>query len=104
LSHRNAGAGVSIDADAPGVPCYDCYNVTCAGPGQAVVVSGLKGVPSAGDELLVVGSEQRAAKMAAARSARAHDYRLSQLARMQAEHTRRQLQMREQEYERCVAW
>eukprot|EP00775_Hariotina_reticulata_P012886 gene12886-13012_t len=74
-----------------------------AGPGQAVVVSGLKGVPSAGDELLVVGSEQRAIKMAAARSARAHDYRLSQLTRMQAEHTRRQLQMRELEYERAPA-
>lgn len=73
-----------------------------AGPGQAVVVSGLKGLPAAGDELLVVQDEGRAARMAAARSARAEDYRLSQLTRMQAESRRQQQALREQEYERCV--
>lgn len=76
--------------------------LTEAGPGQAVVVSGLKGLPAAGDELLVVLDEARAAKMAAARSARAEDYRLGQLARMQAEARRQQQVLREQEYERCV--
>lgn len=71
-----------------------------AGPGQAVVVSGLKGIPAAGDELIVVGSEGRAAKMAAARAARAEDFRLGQLARLQAEHSRRQQELRKKEYER----
>jgi hypothetical protein len=75
-----------------------------AGPGQAVVVSGLRAIPAAGDELIVVGSEARAAKMAAARSARAEDFRQGQLARMQAEHSRRQQQLRKQEYERCVGF
>jgi hypothetical protein len=73
-----------------------------AGPGQAVVVSGLRAIPAAGDELIVVGSDARAAKMAAARSARAEDFRQGQLARMQAEHFRRQQQLRKQEYERWV--
>ena len=71
-----------------------------AGPGQAVVVSGLKGLPAAGDELLVVQDEARAARMAGARSARAEDYRLGQLARMQAEARRHQQVLREKEYER----
>lgn len=73
-----------------------------AGPGQAVVVSGLKGLPAAGDELVVVQDESRAARMAAARSARAEDFRLSQLTRMQAEARRQQQALREQEYERSV--
>jgi translation initiation factor IF-2 len=76
--------------------------LTEAGPGQAVVVSGLKGLPAAGDELLAVQDEARAAKMAAARSARAEDYRRSQLTRMQAEARRQQQALREQEYERWV--
>lgn len=77
-----------------------------AGPGQAVVVSGLRGVPSAGDEICVVGSESRASKMASARAARSEEFRLGQLARMQAEHNRRTQQLREQEYERwdCGSW
>jgi translation initiation factor IF-2 len=74
--------------------------ISQAGPGQAVVVSGLRAIPAAGDELIVVGSESRAAKMAAARSARAEDFRQGQLARIQAEHSRRQQQLRKQEYER----
>jgi hypothetical protein len=79
-------------------------NITQAGPGQAVVVSGLRAIPAAGDELIVVGSESRASKMAAARSARAEDFRQGQLARMQAEHSRRQQQLRKQEYERWVCF
>jgi translation initiation factor IF-2 len=79
-------------------------NISQAGPGQAVVVSGLRSIPAAGDELIVVGSEARAAKMAAARSARAEDFRQGQLARVQAEHSRRQQQLRKQEYERWVRW
>jgi translation initiation factor IF-2 len=71
-----------------------------AGPGQAVVVSGLKGLPAAGDELVVVADEARAAKMAAARSARAQDFRLSHLTRVQAEARGQQQAAREQEYER----
>jgi len=73
-----------------------------AGPGQAVVVSGLRGLPAAGDELLVVQDDARAARMASARSARAEDFRLNQLARMQAEAQRYQQALREQEYERWV--
>lgn len=73
-----------------------------AAPGQAVVVSGLRGLPAAGDELLVVQDDARAARMASARSARAEDFRLNQLARMQAEARRQQQALREQEYERWV--
>ncbi|WIA08063.1 hypothetical protein OEZ85_007529 [Tetradesmus obliquus] len=75
-------------------------SITQAGPGQAAVVSGLRAIPAAGDELIVVGSDARAAKMAAARAARAEDFRQGQLARMQAEHSRRQATLRQQEYER----
>jgi translation initiation factor IF-2 len=71
-----------------------------AGPGQAVVVSGLKGLPAAGDELLVVEDEGRAARMAAARAARAEDFKLGQLYRLQAEARRQQQAARAQEYER----
>ncbi|KAF6248325.1 P-loop containing nucleoside triphosphate hydrolase protein [Scenedesmus sp. NREL 46B-D3] len=53
-------------------------SIAAALPGQAVVVSGLRAMPAAGDELLVVASEARAAQMAAARSARAEDFRLGQ--------------------------
>jgi translation initiation factor IF-2 len=74
--------------------------LTEAGPGQAVVVSGLKGLPAAGDELLVVGDEARASRMAAARSSRAEEFRRSQLTRMQAEARRQQQVLREQEYAR----
>lgn len=76
--------------------------LTAAGPGQAVVVSGLKGLPAAGDELIVVDGEARAKRMAEARAARAEDFKLGQLYRLQAEARRQQQVARAQEYERCV--
>eukprot|EP00192_Tetraselmis_astigmatica_P002451 CAMPEP_0117663760 /NCGR_PEP_ID=MMETSP0804-20121206/8797_1 /TAXON_ID=1074897 /ORGANISM="Tetraselmis astigmatica, Strain CCMP880" /LENGTH=962 /DNA_ID=CAMNT_0005470825 /DNA_START=460 /DNA_END=3349 /DNA_ORIENTATION=+ len=50
-------------------------------PGKPAVVSGLKGVPEAGDELMRVGSEERARRMSTARTERAHDYRLARLSK-----------------------
>jgi hypothetical protein len=52
-----------------------------AGPGHHAVVAGLRGLPSAGDELSVASSEARAHAIGAARAARAADYRRAQLAR-----------------------
>jgi translation initiation factor IF-2 len=45
--------------------------VSSAGPGTPVEVAGLRGVPSAGDALTVAPSEDRARRLAAARTARA---------------------------------
>lgn len=47
--------------------------------GQPVELVGLRGLPQAGDELSVVGSEERARRMADARSRRSEEYRHSKL-------------------------
>ncbi|CAL5229022.1 g12268 [Coccomyxa viridis] len=49
-------------------------------PGQPVEVMGLRGVPQAGDDLIVVPSEERARRISTARSARVEDYRWSRMA------------------------
>ena len=49
------------------------------GPGQAAEVSGLRGLPQAGDELLVCSSEQHAQRLVEARRRREQDARTQQL-------------------------
>jgi translation initiation factor IF-2 len=51
------------------------------GPGEHALVSGLRALPSAGDELAVVADEDRAARIARARQARAQEYGRVALAR-----------------------
>jgi translation initiation factor IF-2 len=51
------------------------------GPGEHALVSGLRSLPSAGDELTVVSDEDRAARIARARLARAQDYARASLLR-----------------------
>jgi translation initiation factor IF-2 len=51
------------------------------GPGEHALVSGLRSLPSAGDELAVVSDEDRAARIARARLARAQDYARASLLR-----------------------
>jgi translation initiation factor IF-2 len=51
------------------------------GPGEHALVSGLRSLPSAGDELAVVADEDRAARIARARQARAQEYGRVALAR-----------------------
>jgi len=55
-----------------------------ATPGKPAVVSGLKGVPMAGDEVTEMASEERARRISVARAARAHDYRLARLSKTTA--------------------
>lgn len=55
--------------------------LAAAGPGHHAVIAGLRGLPSAGDELTVAPTEARAHAIGAARAARAADYRRAQLAR-----------------------
>ncbi|GAX74462.1 hypothetical protein CEUSTIGMA_g1911.t1 [Chlamydomonas eustigma] len=50
------------------------------GPGRHALVIGLKGLPMAGDELSVMGSEQRARSVALARAERAEDFRAARMA------------------------
>ena len=53
-------------------------------PGQPAEVTGLKGLPQAGDELLAVGSEERAQRISRARTINAEARRHATLARLQA--------------------
>ena len=74
--------------------------LAAAGPGCHAVVAGLRGLPAAGDELAVVGSEARAHAIAAAREARAEDYRRAQLARARLAAVRQQREAAELEQAR----
>ncbi len=70
------------------------------GPGQHALVSGLRGLPSSGDEVVVVSGEEVAARIARARGARAEEYRRAQLAKAQWEAARRRRAEASGEYER----
>lgn len=76
--------------------------LTSVGPGQHAVVSGLKGLPAAGDEVQVVATEERAARISRARSSRATEYRQAQLARSQRAAAAKQREAHQQEQERWV--
>ncbi|KAL4428155.1 hypothetical protein ABPG75_002244 [Micractinium tetrahymenae] len=53
-------------------------------PGQPAEISGLKGLPQAGDQLLVVDSEERAQTISRARTSNAEFHRRAALGRLQA--------------------
>jgi hypothetical protein len=66
-----------------------------ASPGHHALVSGLRALPLAGDELAVVESEERAKRVSDARGLRSEDYRRAQLAAASYTAKQRQRQMLE---------
>ncbi|GIL52293.1 hypothetical protein Vafri_8207, partial [Volvox africanus] len=69
-------------------------------PGQYALVSGLEGLPQAGDQLLVVPNAARARVLAEARRLRAEEFRRMQLAAALHAQRQREAQQHAEEYQR----
>ncbi|GIL79523.1 hypothetical protein Vretifemale_8844, partial [Volvox reticuliferus] len=93
-----AAAAAAAGGDGSGVAA--AQKQTGVRPGQYALVSGLEGLPQAGDQLLVVPNAARARVLAEARRLRAEEFRRMQLAAALHTQRQREAQQHAEEYER----